>query len=703
MEHSKLNITQISPGLISIPPNGWGAIEKIIWNYKLQLEKLNHDVNIKYINHIDHSQDILHIHVANLAIEAAKLGIPYIFSLHDHHVVHYGIESHNYKINLEAIKKSIISITHAEYLIDHFPDTDKLFYLPHGVDTEFFKSDNRNKPDHKLLCLANNGLAGDSSFDRKGFLFAIDAARELNLPITVAGPIDNIEFFKHYPSHANYEKLTLRCDSPTEDEILELYRDHTIFLHPSMLEAGHPNLTLLEALSCELPVVGTYNGTKKIDGLFVTDRDVKSIVDSIQYVMNNYIDITKKIKHSIKQHDWSRIVERLDGMYQSIKSIKTNVINQEAKQAYIKAYDTTDKKYVEPIENLEIFTHFVDGPFLEVKGNSDKKYRVQFVDDNGLVHYEDTIGCNMWVRLNRKYFTKWRVNIYEGSTLVHTKILNFENQRVLIGLDSKSLGDTLAWFPYIEEFKNKHRCKIIASTFHNDFFKNSYPDIEFVEPGTVVHNIIAKYEIGWFYDNNKEPELPNTIPLQKTATNILGLPYRELIPNIDFVPKQRPYNEKYVAIATASTAGLKYWTKEGWQEVINYLKSEGYRVIHISKEGTDLQVEQLSDTSMQNTMNVLYHAEFLIGLSSGLSWLAWAMRKKVVMISNFTEADHEFQTDCIRITNTQVCHGCWNKSEFTFDKGDWNWCPKHKNTDRHFECHRSIKAQTVIDKIKIIL
>jgi autotransporter strand-loop-strand O-heptosyltransferase len=102
-------------------------------------------------------------------------------------------------------------------------------------------------------------------------------------------------------------------------------------------------------------------------------------------------------------------------------------------------------------------------------------------------------------------------------------------------------------------------------------------------------------------------------------------------------------------------------------------------------------------------MNVIHHSEFFIGLSSGLSWLSWGMGKKVVMISNFTTSDHEFNLDCIRITNPLVCNGCWNKPEFKFDKGDWNWCPVHKGTDRQFECHKSITSQMVIDKIQHLL
>ena len=66
-----MKITQITPGLISIPPNGWGAIEKVIWNYKLQFEEMGHVCDIKYLNDVDvNNTDIIHLHVANLGIEA---------------------------------------------------------------------------------------------------------------------------------------------------------------------------------------------------------------------------------------------------------------------------------------------------------------------------------------------------------------------------------------------------------------------------------------------------------------------------------------------------------------------------------------------------------------------------------------------------------------------------------------------------------
>jgi len=73
------------------------------------------------------------------------------------------------------------------------------------------------------------------------------------------------------------------------------------------------------------------------------------------------------------------------------------------------------------------------------------------------------------------------------------------------------------------------------------------------------------------------------------------------------------------------------------------------------------------------------------------------------MISNFTEANHEFQTNCTRITNTSVCHGCWNEKDTIFDKGDWNWCKHHEYTPRMWECQKSITSDFVIQQIKKLL
>jgi autotransporter strand-loop-strand O-heptosyltransferase len=91
-------------------------------------------------------------------------------------------------------------------------------------------------------------------------------------------------------------------------------------------------------------------------------------------------------------------------------------------------------------------------------------------------------------------------------------------------------------------------------------------------------------------------------------------------------------------------------------------------------------------------------AKFFIGLSSGLSWLAWAVDIPVVMISGFTKKYNEFYTP-YRIINENVCNGCWNDTNIKFDKSNWFWCPRGKN----FECSKEISVQSVLEQVKKLI
>ena len=335
-----INIIQIATGTITIPPNGWGAIERIIWAYKQELEIIGDTVDIQYVNQVEkHPNTIVHAHIANLALDCKRKGIPYVFSLHDHHTEWYGKDSYCYKHNLEAIKGSIISFTHAEHLVDYFDDTDKLFYLSHGVDTDFFKPDYAPKT-HSLLMLANNGLAGDSGIDRKGFRYGIEAAKEMNLPITIAGHPDNQKFFDIHSELLNYEKLTLKLTNPTDEETRELYQSHSIFLHPSFLEAGHPNLTLLEAASSCMPIVGTYRGKNHMYGMWVIPEcTTENVINGIAETILTYDHRREEMFSNRKQLDWKHVAQKLHKFYENVLKVNEKYTSEKTKQLYINLYN----------------------------------------------------------------------------------------------------------------------------------------------------------------------------------------------------------------------------------------------------------------------------------------------------------------------------------------------------------------------------
>ena len=359
----------------------------------------------------------------------------------------------------------------------------------------------------------------------------------------------------------------------------------------------------------------------------------------------------------------------------------------------------------------QINYNFIDGAYIHIVGDGDNEYDVEYYDTktNQLV-YNSKLKNNWWAKTNKKYFVNWKI-IIKSKNYENILISDYRNKRILITFESKSLGDNLAWIPYVDEFRKKHNAEVICSTFWNQLFKETYKEIQFVEPGSVVNNIYAQYRIGLFkkdkkIDNDYHPSNPLTQPLTKIASDILGLDYVEIKPQlIKYNSKKR----KIVTIAVHSTAQAKYWNNpNGWQEVVDYLRGKDYEVILLSKEEdgymgnrNPLGVSQHPPGDIKKVIKTLQESEMFIGLSSGLSWLSWACDVPTILISGFTDDDLEPKNGVYRVINKDVCHGCWSRHEF--DPGDWNWCPEHKGTERQFECSKTITSEMVIEQINKII
>ena len=366
------------------------------------------------------------------------------------------------------------------------------------------------------------------------------------------------------------------------------------------------------------------------------------------------------------------------------------------------------------IEN-KVHYHFVKGPFVEIKGLKKAEYIVEFIDkQTNKVLFKSTIGNNCWCKCNIEYFVDWKILIYENGKKWAEYDYNANDKRVYVALDSRALGDTLAWFPYLEEFRKKHNCKLVASTFMNDFFSSEYPNIEFIKPGDTASELYAMYCIGLFYNDDdsinlfKNPIDPKTVTLQKMCSDILGLEYKEIKPKLK---RKNPSLEKInqICIGVFGTAQSKFWNNPtGWQDVVNWLNKKGYTVRLISKEGDDYMGNKLPTGIIKHpngpielVMDELKKSKAFIGIGSGLSWLSWALDTPTVLVSGFSYDWAEMQ-DCIRITTPKgKCEGCFNR--LRLNAGDWNWCPDHKGTERQFECTKSITSEMVIKELEKFL
>ena len=395
------------------------------------------------------------------------------------------------------------------------------------------------------------------------------------------------------------------------------------------------------------------------------------------------------------------------------------------KEVLIKEYNNLKKTTIKSKIGDYVFKlNFINNSTLEILGEKEGKFNVQFINqDNGKIVYETTITNNMWTKCTKQYFVNYLVKVkdVDSGNIIYEHSYNAQGKKVYIHFASKAIGDTLAWFPYAEEFRKKHNCDLIVSTFYNEWFEENYPNIKFIKPGTEVFDLYAMYEVGWHYNENNtinyetNPSDFRKYSLQECSADILGIDYNELKPNLTFTNNGPTIDGKYVCIAPHGSAHAKYWnTPGGWQTIIDYLNGKGYKVVMITKEplgdewhdsklGGTLTgvIDKTGDYSLAERANDMINAEFFIGIGSGLSWLNWALNKKTILISGFSAPFSEFK-DCERIftPDFNTCNSCYNKEKL--DPGDWEWCPKNKNTEKQFECTKSINPKLIIKAIERI-
>ena len=368
-------------------------------------------------------------------------------------------------------------------------------------------------------------------------------------------------------------------------------------------------------------------------------------------------------------------------------------------------------------------------------------WRIVFRDlDTGVVLYSQDVDPDMQVTSLKKFYVRFGLQIFHKAeidafaeaiksdlALASNKNaqpkpffehdFNASGKQVMIQIPVPTIGDTMGWLPYAEKFRVKHGCNVVVVLDKRfiHLFEKTYPEITFITKSEVAeYRPYACYYIGLFFggDIDHQPYDFRQVGLHRTAGYILGVDPSEVPPRFDLTA-HRKIAEPYVCIAAQSSSQAKYWCNpSGWREVVKFLKDNGYRVLCVDKDhehGAGIVYNHIpygtedftGDIPLQERVNLIKDADFFIGLSSGLSWVAWGCGVPVVMISGFTHPTNEFYTP-YRVINVHACNSCWNDVRHEFDHYDFLWCPRHKDTDRHYECTRLITSEQVINTIKSI-
>lgn len=352
-----------------------------------------------------------------------------------------------------------------------------------------------------------------------------------------------------------------------------------------------------------------------------------------------------------------------------------------------------------------------------------RRWRVRLRDlDTGNVLFESQ-NEGAQVASAKRFFVRFGVEIWADEQSLFTHEYDARGRDVLILFPVGTLGDTLGWFPYAERFAEKHGARVTCalSPLLAELLAPAYPQLRLVSHEQVVAENLAAaayatYYLGLFFDDTAHIWQPTDFRqagLHRTAGYILGVDPAETPPRLRLPDAPPPVAEPYVCIAVQSSTQCKYWNNpEGWHQLIAYLKAQGYRVLCIDQKrvsGAGISWNHIphgaedftGDIPLAARAHMLSHARAFIGLSSGLSWLAWAAGTPVVLISGFTHPINEFTTP-YRVINWHTCNSCWNDPALRFDHKDYLWCPRHAGTAQQFECTRLITAHHVIETVKRI-
>ena len=598
-------------------------------------------------------------------------------------------------------------------------DPQKIKVLPEGVDEKTFYPD--PTATHELTSDGRFKFMVFGRWDyRKStkelietFIKTFDQDEPVDLIISVDNPFsgDGLKSTEERLEYYGLNDPRIKVlHFPERKDYINILKSGHVFLSCARSEGW--NLPLIESMACgTVSIYSNCSGQLEFAegrGIPVDIIGEKLAKDSSynhfnsssgNYYEPNFDDLSKKMRDAYENYASYKKKAIIES-----EEIRTNFSWERiGKMGYDLCVDF--KNRIPSIQdNNKIKVSYLDGPKVEVLGDIQKEYFVEFLDESDNVIHSSTITNNMWTSCGRKYYTKWKIRI--NGQIVEE--LNLENKRVLISLHSSSMGDTLAWSPYAVEFAKKHNCKVILSTFHNDWFEGNenYKDIEFIKPGNST-NCHVVYNIGWFRDDNQRwekfdyyPTSVNLIPLQQTATDILGLEFKEVNYGLNYKIQPRPIKEKYIVFGPQATSGCKEWVFEYWDQLAQTLHQMGYKIVILSQKPYLIQnTINIVNRDLNTVMNYLLYSEFLIGLGSGLSWLNWALGKHTYMINGFSEDGHEFTRNMTRITKN-VCIKCWNDEVHIFDPGDWDWCPVYKGTKKQHICQKSIKPIDVLSQIK---
>jgi len=305
-----MKIAIVGPGIMPIPPTGWGAVEILIWDQKLALEELGHEVRIvntaspidilKEINQF--RPDFVHVQYDDFVELCPYIQYPNAITSHfgyleqpnrwDYYGPRVASKFAQIKPNIFCLSPGIKNVYEKEMGIS----SDQLFVTPNGVNIDKFKF---------------NKLELGSDICKSLYLAKIDYRKRQHM----FQSIDSL----YYAGNNADPRFDTSKNYLGEWSKETLYNDLTKYGNLVLLSDGeaHP-LVCLEAFAAGLGVVISQWAAANLD----VDKDFITVIpeDKIndlefvdaEIVRNRYYSVNNRpeIREYAESFSWTKVVEK---------------------------------------------------------------------------------------------------------------------------------------------------------------------------------------------------------------------------------------------------------------------------------------------------------------------------------------------------------------------------------------------------------
>jgi glycosyltransferase involved in cell wall biosynthesis len=316
-----MKIALIGPGIMPIPPPGWGAVEILIWEYYNKLKELGHNVHI--INTPDTNQIIKIVNDNNF--DVAHLHYDVFYHILDHLKCKKTIMTSHYPYILDKSRhqgdgfakafqfmatqnKHYIHCLSQEtyhFFVSEGADKDKLFLLPNGANDDLFAFVENPIKTNRAIYL------GKIEHRKKQYVY-----QDINIIDFVGKNWDN----KFNTNRSNYL-----------GEWSKEFLYHHLTEYPTLVLLSEGELCPLvctEALIAGLGLVVSSHATANLDlskpYITVIPDEKLEDLDYVGEAIKQNIEVSKKMRKEIRDYgiqmfSWNTIAEKYISILESLK------------------------------------------------------------------------------------------------------------------------------------------------------------------------------------------------------------------------------------------------------------------------------------------------------------------------------------------------------------------------------------------------